>query len=173
MSRLVIPRTLPGLRSGIATPCISRLNVRGRQLAPVAGCYRMFSKSQPRSRKMETVFSPDAVMPVGPYSQAIKANGLVFLSGQIPAEPSGKLIEGTITDKAHKMCQNASAVLEAAGSSLDKVVKVTIYFQDFGDFREVNEVYTQYFPHSPARTASESPRLPAGAPIEMDLIALQ
>lgn len=63
---------------------------------------------------------------IGPYSQAIKANGMVYVSGQIPAETTGKLIEGTVAEKTHKMCQNARAVLEAAGSSLDKSVKITV-----------------------------------------------
>ncbi|RSL92587.1 hypothetical protein CEP52_013739 [Fusarium oligoseptatum] len=81
---------------------------------------------------IQPVFSPEAVHPIGPYSQAIKANGFVFLSGQLPADPQGKLTEGTAAEKAHKMCQNAKTVLEAAGSSLDKVVKVTIYFSQHG-----------------------------------------
>jgi enamine deaminase RidA (YjgF/YER057c/UK114 family) len=91
---------------------------------------------------MEPVFSPKAVTrtynnlcykikltkcpAIGPYTQAIKANGMVFLSGQIPADSQAKLIEGTIAEKTHKMCQNAKAVLEEAGSSLDKAVKVTV-----------------------------------------------
>ncbi|KAK1521279.1 TdcF protein [Colletotrichum paranaense] len=129
---------------------------------------------------METVFSPDAVAPfvlaIGPYHQAIKANGLVFLSGQIPADPNGKLIEGTATEKAHVMCRNARAVLGAAGSGLDKVVKVTsaqIFFKDFRDYKAVNDVYAEYFPHGPARSSCEAKKLPAGASIEMDIIALQ
>lgn len=97
---------------------------------------------------MTPVFSPDGVKraqsllrsfyscllltqftAIGPYSQAIKANGLVFVSGQIPAETTGALIEGTVAEKTHKMCQNARAVLEAAGSSLEKVVKITVSYQ--------------------------------------------
>ncbi|KAH6895432.1 YjgF/Yer057p/UK114 family, partial [Thelonectria olida] len=109
----------------------------------------------------------------GPYSQAIKANGMVYVSGQIPAETTGKLIEGTVAEKTHKMCQNARAVLEAAGSSLDKSVKITVYLKDFDDFKEMNNVYAEYFPHKPARSCCEAMRLPAGASIEMDIIALQ
>ncbi|KAM0248596.1 hypothetical protein ACHAP5_003322 [Fusarium lateritium] len=122
---------------------------------------------------MEPVFSSKAVAPIGPYTQAIKANGMVFLSGQIPADSQAKLIEGTIAEKTHKMCQNAKAVLEEAGSSLDKAVKVTVYFNNLDDMQEMNEVYAEYFPHKPARSASESPKLPAGASMEMDIIALQ
>ncbi|KAL9569625.1 hypothetical protein ACKAV7_006255 [Fusarium commune] len=110
---------------------------------------------------------------IGPYTQAIKANGMVFLSGQIPADSQAMLIEGTIAEKTHKMCQNAKAVLEAAGSSLDKAVRVTVYFQNMDDMKEMNEVYAEYFPHKPARSACESSRLPAGASMEMDIIALE
>ncbi|KAM0257141.1 hypothetical protein ACHAPA_011863 [Fusarium lateritium] len=71
------------------------------------------------------------------------------------------------------MCQNARAVLEAAGSSLEKVVKITVFFQNLDDFKEMNDVYAEYFPHKPARSSCEATRLPAGASIEMDIIALQ
>ncbi|OAQ69385.1 endoribonuclease l-PSP domain-containing protein [Purpureocillium lilacinum] len=121
---------------------------------------------------MQPVFTSRGVTPIGPYSQAIKANGLVFVSGQIPAETDGKLIEGTTAMKTHKMCQNAKAVLEAAGSGLDKVVKVTVYFQNMDDFKEMNEIYATYFPHKPARSSCEARRLPASASMEMDIIAL-
>ncbi|KAH7235369.1 Endoribonuclease L-PSP-domain-containing protein [Fusarium tricinctum] len=132
-----------------------------------------FSTTIPTRTGMESAFSPKGVKPIGPYSQAIKANGLVFVSGQIPAEISGKLIEGTIAEKTHKMCQNARAVLEAAGSSLEKVVKITVFFQNLDDFKEMNNIYAEYFPHKPARSSCEATRLPAGASIEMDIIALQ
>ncbi|KAH6957340.1 Endoribonuclease L-PSP-domain-containing protein [Fusarium avenaceum] len=135
---------------------------------------RLFSTTLPIRTRMESVFSPKGVkLAIGPYSQAIKANGLVFVSGQIPAEVTGKLIEGTVAEKTHKMCQNARAVLEAAGSSLDKVVKITVFFQSLDDFKEMNNVYAEYFPHKPARSSCEATRLPAGASIEMDIIALQ
>ncbi|CAJ0547363.1 Ff.00g041170.m01.CDS01 [Fusarium sp. VM40] len=141
--------------------------------ALLPGRSRSFSTTLPIRTKMQSVFSPKGVKPIGPYSQAIKANGLVFVSGQIPAEVTGKLIEGTIAEKTHKMCQNARAVLEAAGSSLEKVVKITVFFQNLDDFKEMNDVYAEYFPHKPARSSCEATRLPAGASIEMDIIALQ
>ncbi|KAJ4020843.1 hypothetical protein NW766_002338 [Fusarium irregulare] len=122
---------------------------------------------------MEPVFSTKAVAPIGPYTQAIKANGMVFLSGQIPADPQAKLTGGTIAEQTHKMCQNARAVLEEAGSSLDKAVKVTVYFRNLDDMKEMNEVYAEYFLQKPARSACESSKLPAGASMEMDIIALQ
>lgn len=140
---------------------------------------------------MEPVFSPKGVTrksiasiqnplsqfsfatAIGPYSQAIKANGFVFVSGQIPAETTGTLIEGSVAEKTHRMCQNARVVLEAAGSGLDKVVKITVFFKNMDDFGEMNQVYAQYFPHNPARSSCEAVRLPAGASMEMDIIALQ
>ncbi|KAI8685229.1 hypothetical protein NCS55_00193300 [Fusarium keratoplasticum] len=130
---------------------------------------------------MEPVYSPDAVRQadsamgaaIGPYSQAIKANGMVFLSGQVPTNCSGESVQGTVAEKTHKMCQNARAVLEAAGSSLDKVVKVVVYFQNMDDFKEMNEVYAQYFAHKPARSAIETSRIPGGSSIELDITALQ
>ncbi|KAH7153590.1 YjgF/Yer057p/UK114 family, partial [Dactylonectria macrodidyma] len=104
---------------------------------------------------------------------AIKANGFVFASGQIPANPQGELIEGTVTEKTRKICQSAKVVLEAAGSGLDKVVKTTVYLQNMDNFKEMNEVYAEYFPHKPARTSCEVARLPVGVSIMIDIIALQ
>ncbi|WAO91641.1 Hypothetical protein NCS54_00912100 [Fusarium falciforme] len=118
---------------------------------------------------MEPVYTPGSVSPaIGPYSQAIRANGFIFLSGQIPATPDGQLIEGTVADKTHRMCQNAKAVLGAASSGLEKV-----YFRDMDDFKELNAVYAEYFPHKPARSASEASKLPAGVSFMLDIIALQ
>ncbi|EWY96114.1 TdcF protein [Fusarium oxysporum NRRL 32931] len=150
---------------------IPQINIQPRTINYVHS--RTFSASIPYYAAMEHVFSPKAVAPIGPYTQAIKANGMVFLSGQIPANSQARLIEGTIAEKTHKMCQNAKAVLEAAGSSLDKAVRVTVYFQNMDDMKEMNEVYAEYFPHKPARSACESLRLPAGASMEMDIIALE
>ncbi|KAJ3544820.1 hypothetical protein NM208_g2843 [Fusarium decemcellulare] len=122
---------------------------------------------------MEAVTTPESPLPLGPYSQAIKANGFVFLCGQVPADPSGKLVEGTVAEKAHRMCQNTQAVLKAAGSSLDKVVKVIVYFRNADDLKDLNEVYAQFFPHKPARSAIETSMIPGGASFELDITALQ
>ncbi|KAI1610257.1 L-PSP endoribonuclease [Exophiala viscosa] len=124
---------------------------------------------------METVYSDKGIPPIGPYSQAIKANGFIFVSGQMPATFENgkiKLTEGTVTDKTHSLCRNAAIVLEAAGSSLEKVVKVTVFFANMDDFAEMNEVYAQYFPQKPARSAIEARRLPMNLSMEMELIAL-
>ncbi|KAF4468151.1 endoribonuclease l-PSP domain-containing [Fusarium albosuccineum] len=165
---LLAGRSLSTLRPTQTARLAASLSITSR-----LGTRREFSISAPTRAAMEPVFSPKAVTPIGPYSQAIKANGFVFVSGQIPAEPTGKLIEGTVAEKTHKMCQNAKAVLEAAGSGLDQVVKITVYFKSMDDFKEMNEVYAEYFPHKPARSSCEAVRLPAGASIEMDIIALQ
>ena len=90
----------------------------------------------------------------------------------MPADNKGKLTTGTVAEKTHKMCQNAKVVLEAAGSGLDKVVKVTVFFANLDDFKQMNEVYATYFPHKPARSAIEAKRLPVGAEMEMELIAM-
>ncbi|KAH7310008.1 Endoribonuclease L-PSP/chorismate mutase-like protein [Rhexocercosporidium sp. MPI-PUGE-AT-0058] len=118
------------------------------------------------------IFTKEGVPPIGPYSQAVKAQGLVWVSGQMAADNMGELIAGTVAEKAHQICNNAKVVLEAAGSGLDKVVKVTIFFADLDDFGEFNQVYAEYFPHKPARSSLEAKRLPAGVTLEMELVAL-
>ncbi|RBQ81705.1 hypothetical protein FVER14953_04272 [Fusarium verticillioides] len=150
---------------------VPQINIHPRTINH--GHSRTFSASIRSYAAMEHVFSSKAVAPIGPYTQAIKANGMIFLSGQIPADSQARLIEGTIAEKTHKMCQNAKAVLEEAGSSLDKAVRITVYFQNMDDMKDMDEIYAEYFPHRPARSACESPRLPAGASMEMDIIALQ
>ena len=121
---------------------------------------------------VETAAAP---APVGPYSQAIRAGGLIFLSGQIPLDPeSGEIVPGEIEDQAHRVLQNLRAVLEAADSSLDRVVKTTVYLTDLSLFPRVNAVYAEYFsnPPSPARATVEVSKLPLGADVEIDAIAL-
>jgi 2-iminobutanoate/2-iminopropanoate deaminase len=118
-----------------------------------------------------TARSPKAI---GPYSQAIKANGSVFISGQLPLDPvSGEIIPGDAAAPAGRVLKNLNAILESAGSSLAKAVKATIFLKDLGEFTAVNEVYAKYFPAAPpARSTVEVARLPKGALIEIDLIAL-
>ena len=118
-----------------------------------------------------TARSPKAI---GPYSQAIKANGSVFISGQLSLDPvSGEIIPGDAAAQAGRVLKNLNAILESAGSSLAKAVKATIFLKDLGEFTAVNEVYAKYFPAAPpARSTVEVARLPKGALIEIDLIAL-
>lgn len=105
-------------------------------------------------------------------SQAIKANGFVFLSAQLPADENCKLVGGSISNQTHKMLQNASHVLEAAGSDLEKVVKVNLFVKDFHMVEEVNEVYMKYFPQRPARTVGQVSFMPAGADMMVDMVAV-
>lgn len=112
---------------------------------------------------------------VGPYSQAIQAGKLVFTAGQIPIDPStGKLVEGDIQLQTRQALTNLKAVLKAAGSSLAKVVKVTVFLQDMGAFGAMNQVYAEFFPENPpARSAVEVAALPLGADVEIEAIALR
>lgn len=122
----------------------------------------------------EPVHSDNAPKAIGPYSQAIKSNGFVFASGQVPLDPAtGQLVEGNIGDQTERVFNNLRAVLEAAGSSLEKVVKTTVYLADMNDFADMNQVYGRFFGDvPPARSTVEVSRLPRDARIEIDLIAL-
>lgn len=109
-----------------------------------------------------------------PYNQAIKAAGLVFCAGQVGLDPaSGSLVEGGVEAQTRRVMQNLAAVLKAAGSSLDRVVKTTVFVADLGDFATVNDVYVTYFPEQPpARSTVQVAGLPAGALVEIEAIAL-
>jgi 2-iminobutanoate/2-iminopropanoate deaminase len=110
---------------------------------------------------------------IGPYSQAIKANGFVFISGQGAGDPvTGKIVEGGVAEQTARCLENVKAILEAAGSSLDRAVRVGVFLKDMNDFEKMNEVYARYFPADPpARTTIEAP-LPSDFRIEIDMIAL-
>ncbi len=111
---------------------------------------------------------------IGPYSQAIAAGQLLFLSGQIPLDPAiGKLVDGGITEQTHRVMSNLRAVLTAAGASFDNVVRTTIFLADMKDFAAVNEVYGSYFENpAPARACVQVAELPMKARVEIDAIAL-
>ena len=123
---------------------------------------------------MKRIFSSaDAPPAVGPYSQAVEANGFVFLSGQIPLDASGKLVEGDIAAQTEQVMKNLAALLAAAGSSLEQVVKTTVFLKDLNEFPRMNEVYARYFPSQPpARATVEIARLFRDVKVEIDLIAL-
>jgi 2-iminobutanoate/2-iminopropanoate deaminase len=110
---------------------------------------------------------------IGPYSQAVVHNGLAFLSGQIPLDPAtGQLLTGDIAEQTARVLENLNAVLEACGSSLDQVLKVTVYLKDMGEFGVMNEVYARYFPQdAPVRATIEAARLPRDVRVEIDCIA--
>ncbi len=121
---------------------------------------------------METIKTDNAPQAIGPYSQAVKNCKLIFCSGQIPLTSNGNLIAGDVSEQTHQVMKNLKAVLEAAESSLDKVLKTTIYLADINDFDKVNEVYATYFPsHKPARATVEVSRLPKDVKVEIDCIA--
>lgn len=111
---------------------------------------------------------------IGPYSQAIKANGIVYTAGQIPLDPAtGEVVPGDITAQTERVLQSLSAVLEAAGSSLDQVVKTTCFLTDLNDFPAFNTVYAKYFAEAaPARSTVQVSKLPRGVAVEIEAIAL-
>jgi len=111
---------------------------------------------------------------IGPYSQAILANGFIFTAGQIALDPaSGQIVEGGIVDQTIRVLENLKGIVEAAGSSLDRTVKATVYLQDMSDFTAMNEVYARYFPDDPpARSTVQTSRLPRDVRVEIDLIVL-
>lgn len=125
-------------------------------------------------RGPEAVSTPAAPAAIGPYSQAIKAGSLLFVSGQIPIDPStGNLIDGDITAQTHRVFENLSAILNAAGTTRDHVVRTTVYLADMNDFAAVNAVYATYFSSpAPARATIQAARLPKDARVEIDAIAL-
>jgi len=119
------------------------------------------------------VSSPDAPKAIGPYSQAVRAGQLLFLSGQVPLDPAtGQLIDGDIAAQTRRVFDNLGAVLKAGGRSFGDVVRTTVFLADMNDFAAVNEVYGQYFQEPyPARATVQVARLPKDARVEIDLIA--
>jgi 2-iminobutanoate/2-iminopropanoate deaminase len=111
---------------------------------------------------------------IGPYSQAIKANGFIHTAGQIPFDPAtGQLVGGDIAQQTARVLENLKAIVEAAGSSLDQAVKATVYLKDMNDFTAMNEVYGRYFSRNPpARSTVEVSRLPRDVGVEIDLIVI-
>lgn len=121
---------------------------------------------------MEPIFTDKAPKAIGPYSQAIKSGTHVFCSGQIAIDPiSNEFHPGTIVEETERVIENLKAVLEAANTSIDKAVKVTVYLSSIDDFAAMNEVYGDYFLHKPSRSTLEVARLPKGAKVEIDVIA--
>ncbi|MFN0140917.1 MAG: RidA family protein [Pyrinomonadaceae bacterium] len=120
------------------------------------------------------VESPDAPKAIGPYSQAIIANGFVYTAGQIGTDPkTGTLVEGGITEQTEQVLKNLAAVLKAAGSSLDSAVKTTVFLADMNDFAKMNEVYAKFFKKPyPARSTVQVARLPRDAKIEIEVVAV-
>jgi 2-iminobutanoate/2-iminopropanoate deaminase len=122
----------------------------------------------------EIIKTESAPAAIGPYSQAVRAGGFVFASGQIPIDPkTGVFVEGGIVEQTHQVMNNLKALLEAAGTSLERVVKTTVFLADMEDFSAMNEVYGQYFRENPpARATVQAARLPRDARVEIEVIAL-
>jgi len=123
---------------------------------------------------IETVATDRGPKAIGPYSQAVRANGFIFLSGQIALDPrTQQIIEGDIALQTERVLENLKGIVEAAGSSLQHAVKTTVFLADMKDFAVMNEVYSRYFvSHPPARSTVEVSRLPRDVRVEIDLIAL-
>lgn len=123
---------------------------------------------------MDYVATPDAPKAIGPYSQAVKANGFLYTSGQIALDPvTNTLLEGSFEEQVHRVFKNLEAVLKEAGSSFDRVLKATVYLTDLANFQTLNAIYESYFgAHKPARTTVGVKELPKGSTVEIDLIAL-
>ena len=121
----------------------------------------------------EIIATDNGPKAIGPYSQAVKANGFIFVSGQIPLDPKTQtLIEGDIAKQTERVLENLKGIVEAAGSSLDRVVKTTVFLSDMNDFAKMNEVYARYFTGSaPARATVQVARLPRDVKVEIELIA--
>ncbi|KAJ0422047.1 YjgF-like protein [Aspergillus carlsbadensis] len=124
------------------------------------------------SSSITTILTGKSYPPVGHYSQAFRANGHVWVSGQIAADPDGNLVNGSMTEQAHQICKNTSEILQAAGSGLAQTVKATVFVTDFSKLPEFNLVYNTYFPHKPLRSAVEVSRLPLDVEVMMEVVAL-
>ena len=122
---------------------------------------------------MKAVSTTKAPAAIGPYVQGMIVNGMFYSSGQIPLTAEGIMVEGSITEQTHQVFANLKAVLEEAGSSLQQVVKTTVFIKDMNDFAVINEIYGQHFgDHKPARSTVEVARLPKDAQVEIEVIAL-
>lgn len=122
---------------------------------------------------MKTISTTNAPAAIGPYAQGIVVNGIFYSSGQIPLTAAGEMVEGDIVAQTNQVFENLKAVLEAAGSSLDKVVKTTVFMGDMNDFAAMNETYAKHFgDHKPARSAVEVARLPKDVKVEIEVIAV-
>jgi len=122
---------------------------------------------------LKKVHTNNAPAAVGPYSQAMIAGDFVYVSGQLPINPeTGKMVTTSIKDQTRQSLENAKAILKEAGTSLENVVKTTVFLQNMGDFGDMNEVYAEFFTdHKPARAAVEVAKLPLGADVEIQMVA--
>lgn len=122
---------------------------------------------------MNVLFTETAPAAIGPYSQGFEVNGIVYTSGQIPVDPATGAIPEGITAQAEQSCKNVAAILESAGTGMEKVFKTTCFLQDMGDFAAFNEVYAKYFTSKPARSCVAVRTLPKGVLCEIEAIAVK
>ena len=149
-----------------------------KALAPSIALLFLASAALPQDGKRgkEVVLTKDAPNPAGPYSQAIKAGGFVFAAGQIARDPAtNKIVAGDVKAQTERVLKNLSAVLAAAGTSMDRVVKTTVFLKNAGDFQSMNEVYATFFTGGapPARTTVQATLPNEAALVEIDVVALQ
>ena len=125
---------------------------------------------------MKSIISTDkAPQAIGPYSQAIEFNGMIYTSGMIPINPTdGSLVTGTVEEQAEQALKNLKALVEESGSSMEQVIKTTVFIKDMNDFAKINDVYARYFTHNyPARSCVEVARLPKDVLIEIEAVAIK
>ncbi|MBI5047579.1 MAG: RidA family protein [Deltaproteobacteria bacterium] len=124
--------------------------------------------------KKEVINTNDAPKAIGPYSQAVKANGFIFVSGQIPIDPAtSEIVKGDIVEQTRQVLKNINSILEGAGAGLSDVVKTTVYLKDLKDFGDMNRIYGEFFTATfPARATIEASNLPKGVDVEIDAIAV-
>jgi len=127
----------------------------------------------PEVSQIQVITTDNAPQAIGPYSQAIKHNGLVFVSGQIPLDPETMtLVTGSIKDQTRRVLNNLKAILEAAGTNMERVLKATVFLKDMADFEEVKQVYSEFFSqHKPARACVQVARLPKDVAVEIEVVA--
>ncbi|EGQ23157.1 MULTISPECIES: RidA family protein [Sporosarcina] len=122
---------------------------------------------------MEYVKTEQAPQAIGPYSQAVKVNGVVYTSGAIPLTAAGELVEGGIVEQTNQVLVNLRKILEEAGTSMEQVIKTTVFIQDMNEFAALNEVYAEHFgDHKPARSTVEVARLPKDVRVEIEAVAI-
>jgi 2-iminobutanoate/2-iminopropanoate deaminase len=120
---------------------------------------------------MQKIYTKNAPEAIGPYSQAVKVGDFIYTSGQIALTPQGDFLDVDVKTQTKQVCENLKAVLEAAGSKIENVVKTTIFLDDINNFSAVNEIYSEYFEHKPARSTVAVKELPKSAKVEIECIA--
>ncbi|KAF1990224.1 endoribonuclease L-PSP [Aulographum hederae CBS 113979] len=158
------------LRTTLRTTAIAQLKLR--PVTSFSSQLRQFNNTSTKMADMKKIFTANACPPAGPYTQAIATGNIIFVSGQIPADKEGNLVEGSIAQKTESCCKNVIAILEEAGSDISRVVKTTVFLDDMANFAEMNGVYEKFFAHKPARSCVAVKQLPKGVPVEIECIAL-